>query len=70
MTKKILNKNPLWFLFLAIVFVVLHNAFYAIFKFEEPIFFFLTFISFFIFLASIIYRAVNFLKNRYKFGVK
>ena len=61
--KKILNKNPFWFLLLALVSTVLHNAFYAIFKFEEPVLFLLTFVFAGIFIINAIYIIIIFIKK-------
>jgi uncharacterized membrane protein HdeD (DUF308 family) len=63
MIKKILNKNPLWFLGAGILSVVLHNAFYAVFGFEEAIFFLLTFVFAIIFIIGVIYKIIRFCRK-------
>jgi len=53
-------KKSLWLLLLMIVSVILHNTIYVVFKFEEPVFFTLTFVLFVIFL---IFNVVSFVKS-------
>jgi hypothetical protein len=63
--KKLIKKPILLFL-LFIVFTILHNAFYAIFKFEEPVFFFLALLSALLFLISVIYNIIIFIRKKIK----
>jgi len=48
---------------LAILSSVLHNAVFAIFKFEEPVFFFLSLISILCFILSIIYNTFTYIRK-------
>lgn len=46
-------KIALWLLGLFVLFVMLHNVFYAIFKFEDPVFFFLSVIFAILFVGAV-----------------
>lgn len=59
-------KIPLILITLAILSSIIHNIIYAIFKFEEPIFFLLSLILFLAFIISIIYYITIWLKNKFK----
>lgn len=59
---KSLIKQPLIFLAAFIVFTLLHNAIYAIFKFEEPILFFFALASFLAFVINASYRVFLYIK--------
>jgi hypothetical protein len=50
---------PLLLLFGAVLSVVLHNVFYGIFRFEEPVFFLMTFILLFTAVAALVYCLVR-----------
>ncbi len=50
----------------AIVFSILHNAIYAIFKFEEPVFFILCLLAALGFFISVIYNIITYIKNKFK----
>ena len=63
MIKKILDKNPLWFLGAGAVSGLLHNVFYAVFGFEEAVFFLLTFVFVIVFIISVIYKIINFFRK-------
>lgn len=58
---------------LAIIFSILHNLIYALFKFEEPVFFILVLLSFLGFFVSIIYNLITYItkgkpKDLWKLG--
>lgn len=61
MKKKI--KSPFLFLGLAVLSVVLHNAVYALFGIEEPVFFGLTLLFALAFITSIIYSLFVYIKD-------
>ncbi len=50
----------------AIIFFILHNVIYAIFKFEEPVFFILCLLAAFGFFISVIYNIITYIKNKFK----
>lgn len=50
----------------AIIFFILHNLIYTIFKFEEPVFFVLSLLTAFGFFISVIYNIVTDIKNKFK----
>lgn len=52
------------FLVLFFVFAFLHNAIYAVFKFEEGVAFTLALVSGGFFISSLIYTLVLFIKNK------
>lgn len=54
---KKLIKNPLFYLGLAVLCVIAHNAFYAVFKTEEGVFF----SGFFIFSITFLFLGVGYL---------
>jgi len=61
---KINTVKKIYLLFgLAILSVILHNAFYGIFKIEEPVFFILTFAFIFAFVISVIYSTVTYVRK-------
>jgi len=59
-------KLSLLFLVLFFVFAVLHNAIYAVFKFEEGVAFTLALVSGGLFIGSLLYSLFLFVKNKYK----
>ena len=48
---------------LTILSVILHNAFYGLFKIEEPVFFISTFIFAISFVVSVIYSTISYFKK-------
>ncbi len=48
-----------------ILFIILHNAFYAIFSFEEPVFFILTFLAALAFIVFLVYLIISFILHRF-----
>lgn len=63
MTRKILDRNPFWFLGGNVLSMILHNAFFAIFGFEEPVFFLLTLVFAILFIVGAIYKTTKLLEN-------
>ncbi|MAG50674.1 hypothetical protein CL621_03515 [archaeon] len=49
----------------AILFSVLHNVFYAVFSFEEPIFFTLSLLAGFSFIVFFVYVIVSFILHKF-----
>ncbi len=49
-----------------IIFSILHNVIYAIFKFEEPVFFILCLLATLGFFISVIYNIITYIKNKFK----
>ena len=50
----------------AIVFSILHNVIYAVFKFEEPVFFILSLLAALCFFVSVISNTIAYIKNKFK----
>lgn len=50
----------------AIIFSILHNLIYAIFKFKEPVFFILSLSAAIGFFISVIYNFITYIKNKFK----
>jgi len=48
---------------LSILSVILHNAFYGLFKIEEPVFFILTFVFAISFVISVIYSTISYFRK-------
>lgn len=48
---------------LSILSVILHNAFYGLFKIEEPVFFILTFVFAISFVVFVIYSTISYFKK-------
>ena len=48
---------------LSILSVILHNAFYGLFKIEEPVFFVLTFVFAISFVISVIYSTISYFRK-------
>jgi len=48
---------------LSVLSVILHNAFYGLFKIEEPVFFILTFVFAISFVISVIYYTISYIKK-------
>jgi Mn2+/Fe2+ NRAMP family transporter len=48
---------------LSVLSVILHNAFYGLFKIEEPVFFILTFVFAISFVISVIYSTISYFKK-------
>lgn len=62
-------KNPLIWFCLTVLSFFLHNAFFGLFKVEEPVFFILTFVSGLIFLITFLRFLINSRLNKGILGV-
>ena len=57
-------KITLWLLVAFFLAVIAHNAIYAVFGVEEPIFFFTALIVVVLFIASLIYNTIKIIKSK------